>query len=108
MREIELPLRTSQTREGPILTVCEASAELRYDFEGDDGSIGWVRVLFARPLSARYLADREVAADDISAAYNRLVGEPLASRRGNRWTVYFNDVGLVEILTESEPVVSEA
>lgn len=49
--QIDLPLATNATREGPIVELRGASLTVKYDCEDDRGGVSWVDVNFEEVLA---------------------------------------------------------
>src|SRR5689334_15761020 len=72
MREISLPLPTSQTRRGPLISLETPTVVVDYDYEQDDGELRWIRVRFLGVLAFEYRQAACCRASDIEA-YNKML-----------------------------------
>jgi hypothetical protein len=117
----QLPLPTSRTIKGPRINLDENTLVVSYDFEHDDGSIHWSRVVFYGILAFQYRQNTCCRAEDIDA-YNKIVRRPtsdwmeemrkrLEEFLGNQadraeqsqyahWSIYFDDAGCIDAIAQ--------
>jgi len=105
----ELPCRSQEFREGPVVRLGPATLTLAYDFETETGDYAWEKVHFSGVAAFACTAAAYCNEDQIRA-YDRL--EVVA---GSRWAadlhaegsalqhyrIYFDDVGCYEVLASA-------
>jgi len=119
---IPLPLPTDSTVGGPIARLEPPNAVVEYDAEDDDGTLRWVRIRFVGVLTFDYRQEACCLVSDVEA-YNCMLevsSSPLLTdvrsrftqrfgglpnvedvREFGQFTLYFDDVGCVEVIAKS-------
>jgi len=123
---LELPKPTSRTASGPVVTSRDAKLIVDYDYQDDDGSVHWVRILFEHVLLFEYrqqsCCDADVISDD-TRTVSCLSDSPRLTELRRRWQetieptkrqerdasqdtfkqfdLYFDDAACVEVIARS-------
>ena len=122
---LQLAVPTNRTMKGPILTHQGEQLIVDYDFESDDGSDLWGRIVFEEILAYEYLDISSCTAGDVlaPAEIRRRVESDYLSLVTSRWqasvgtqawqqrkggrerfqhfTIYFDDVCCVNVVASS-------
>lgn len=128
---ITLPLSTSRTVTGPKFHGDIEHLIIDYDYEHDDGSIEWTRILFPEPLTFEYRRDSLCNEHDIvepdevrwlssSEWLKEIVGRLSQSSMWREWqekkggigrfkhfTMYFDDIGCIDVIGSSCSIAAD-
>lgn len=122
---IQLSSPTNRTVEGPQIQFDRGGLIVKYDYQSDDGSIKWEKILFFDVLSVEYnqaaccsedsvVSAREIRTTSISSRLTEMtkrwkesVGwqdwqqEQGGASRFKHFTIFFDDAGCVEVIAAS-------
>jgi len=123
--KIKLLTPTDRTEEGPRLTYDRDRLTLEYDYQQDDGSLEWRKIVFGEVLAVEYrqgiccTADSIIGAREIRVSTNstwlaevlepwqHAVGwhewqeEQGGAARFRHFTVYFDDAACIDVISSS-------
>jgi hypothetical protein len=118
---INLPIPTSQTNEGPIIHFASEKLFVDYDFEKEDKTVEWIRLVFEDVLTFEYKQDSSSTADDVKG-YNKIVRftesellikvkkewenfvDPITKEKGfyySHWLTFFDDKGSINVIAKN-------
>lgn len=124
--KLELPRPTSQTIKGPLINLMDKNLTLGYDYENDNGTIDWVKIIFLDVLTFNYRQNSCVLPEDVKAynvildlgdslwlntnkqIYEKFLGKSHIHQGFNykHWKIYFDDVACVEIIAREFQIVN--